>query len=415
MNWLSSSRFNDFLTSLTGPANHPKPIFAYGFRPFFWLVPWGLTLNAFLWVAFWIGWWPVSFPSSPLNWHIYELLFGITSGMMAAFIMTAVPEFFDGTPPVNGRTLFGLVALWLAGRLAFWGMDVIGVYGVAIIHLAFLPYVLWLVGKPILTDPLKRQWGLALAYGLIIVCQALFFAAEAEWVPLSSFAVLQASIGAFMILVLVAVRRIATQSINEWFAQEHIDERFLARPPAYNLAIFSLSVATLTELLFPGNSAQAWLNLAVMAALFNTLNDFFRTDTFILKFPTVWPIMILLTLFGAGYGLMGWDALQENVQISAHFRHFLTMGALGLAYFIVLMVVSHIHTGRPLTRLGWLKMGVVLITAATLIRGLLIPAFPEMQNGLYVLAGLLWTGAFIGYWWRYHTWLTQPRADGLPG
>ncbi len=125
--------------------------------------------------------------------------------------------------------------------------------------------------------------------------------------------------------------------------------------------------------------------------------------------------MTLLTLFGAGYGLMGWDALQENVQMSAHFRHFLTMGALGLAYFIVLMVVSHIHTGRPLTRLGWLKVGVGLITAATLIRGLVIPAFPEMQNGLYVLAGLLWTGAFIGYWWRYHTWLTHPRADGLPG
>ncbi len=174
---------------------------------------------------------------------------------------------------MNGRTLFGLVALWLAGRLAFWGIDVIGVYGVAIIHLAFLPSVLWLVGNRF-HRPLKRQWGLALAYGLIVFCQALFFAAEAEWVPLSSFAVLQASVGAFMILVLVAVRRIATQSINEWFQQEHIDDRFMARPPAYNLAIFSLSVATLTELLFPGNSAQAWLNLAVMAALFNTLNDF---------------------------------------------------------------------------------------------------------------------------------------------
>jgi uncharacterized protein involved in response to NO len=55
MNWLSASRFNDLLTSLTGPANHPKAVFAYGFRPFFWLIPWVLTVNVFLWVAFWTG------------------------------------------------------------------------------------------------------------------------------------------------------------------------------------------------------------------------------------------------------------------------------------------------------------------------------------------------------------------------
>ncbi len=99
MNWLSSSRFNDLLTSLTGPTNHPKAVFAYGFRPFFWLIPWVLTVNVFLWVAFWTGWWPVSFPSSPLNWHIYELLFGITSGMMAAFIMTLYRSFSKARPP----------------------------------------------------------------------------------------------------------------------------------------------------------------------------------------------------------------------------------------------------------------------------------------------------------------------------
>ncbi|MGC9385942.1 MAG: NnrS family protein [Hydrogenovibrio sp.] len=68
-----------------------------------------------------------------------------------------------------------------------------------------------------------------------------------------------------------------------------------------------------------------------------------------------------------------------------------------------------------MAQLGWFKLGVVMIVTATVIRGLLIPALPDWHSEFYLLAGGLWTAAFIGYWWRYHPWLTQPRADGLPG
>ena len=93
------------------------PILHYGFRPFFFLAALyaGLAIPAWLWIYFSGQDLPGPFPS--LSWHAHEMLFGFLGAVLAGFILTAIPN-WTGRLPLSGWPLAGLVALWLAGRLA---------------------------------------------------------------------------------------------------------------------------------------------------------------------------------------------------------------------------------------------------------------------------------------------------------
>lgn len=390
-------------------------VLTYGFRPFFLLAPAYLVLSIVLWSAYWTGLLPLSLFDNPLQWHLYEMLFGVTSAMMIGFILTAVPELYEGEPPVVGKTLLGLVLLWLLGRISFWLMDWLGEWWVALTNIPLLLWVVVLVAKPILADPLRRQLSLAILFVAISGIQIWFFAAMLEWVDTEPMSILKASIGAFMILVLLAARRVNTEAINRWLDQHDVDATYLARPPRYNLAIFSVLVFTLVEFFYPQNSALSWLALAAMAAVLNTLNDFFLDEDPIFIRPFIWPLFMLLVMMATGYGMMGWDYLQDDVYQLNSFRHILTMGALGMAYYMVLVIVSHLHSGRTFIDSRWVGFGAFLLIAGSLLRGLGPLLWPDYYSLVIGLSAMLWVLPFIGFLTIYGKWLLKPRADGLPG
>ncbi len=391
------------------------PVFlSYGFRPFFILLPIYMVLSIVLWALFWHGSISLPFIRDPLSWHIYEMIFGIGIAGIIGFILTAVPELYDGITPVTGRTLLGLVSLWVLGRISFWMMDVVGVYLVMLIHLPLLLWVILLVIKPIFLDPLRRNISLAFNFLVILLIQAWFFAAVAGWVAQDAFSILKVALGAFMVLTLLALRRVSTESINEWLQDSEIDDTFIARPPAYNIAIFSVSLYTAVEFFFPGNSILGWLGLAAAAAILNTLNDYFLDEVNILLRSYILPLILTLIMMAAGYGFMGFDYLFDGLYGINHFRHFLTTGAFGLIFFMVMVIVATIHTGRQLRTNRWVDIGVALIVIATLLR-VLIPFFPEYTRSLYLASALVWALPFIIYLIQFYPWLSQPRADGLPG
>lgn len=390
-------------------------LLSYGFRPFFLLAPAYLVLSILLWSGFWTGLIPLSFLNNPLQWHLYEMLFGVTSAMMIGFILTAVPELYEGEAPIVGNPLLGLVSLWLLGRVSFWFIDWLGIYWVALTNIPLLVWVVILVAKPILKDPLHRQLSLAVLFLAINAIQIWFFAAKLDWVASDPMAILKASVGAFMILVLLAARRINTEAINRWLDQHHIDAVYLARPPRYNMAIFTVLTFTIVEYFFPNNSTLSWLAFAAMAAILNTLNDFFLEEDPVFIRPFIWPLFMLLVMMAAGYGLIGWDYLQSEIYALNHFRHFLTMGALGMAYFMVLVIVSHLHTGRHFIPNRWIGFGAFFILLGAILRGSGHLFWPEHQTALIGLSALLWTLPFVGFLVFYGQWLRRPRVDGLPG
>jgi uncharacterized protein involved in response to NO len=94
----------------SGPA-----LFSMGFRPFFLFAALWAAFAVPIWVAAFAGWLPAE--HFDRNWHAHEMLFGYLSGVIAGFLLTAVPN-WTGRLPVAGAPLAGLVLLWCAGRVA---------------------------------------------------------------------------------------------------------------------------------------------------------------------------------------------------------------------------------------------------------------------------------------------------------
>ncbi len=154
--------------------------------------------------------------------------------------------------------------------------------------------------------------------------------------------------------------------------------------------------------------------MAAAAAILNTLNDFFIDEATIVFKSYILPLFLILVLMALGYGLMGFDYLNDGLYGINHFRHFLTTGVFGLSFFMVMVIVGTIHTGRMLSTNRWIDFSVVLIILATLLRGL-IPFAVEYTHWLYLSSSILWAIPFIIYLILFYPMLSQPRVDGLPG
>jgi len=67
--------------------------------------------------------------------------------------------------------------------------------------------------------------------------------------------ILKVALGAIVVLILLAMRRVNMEAINELMEDKEIDDIYIARPPVTNLAVFAVIIFTVVELLYPNNSA----------------------------------------------------------------------------------------------------------------------------------------------------------------
>ena len=399
-------------------AYYPKgeiPIYlAYGFRPILLILAPYIIVSIILWSLSFSGFINLSFIKNPLNWHMYEMIFGIGFAGIIAFFLTGVPEMFPGSIPIVGKKLFYIVILWVLGRVSFWFMDFIGVFLVAILNISLTIWIISLIAKPVFADANKRHISLGFTLITILIIQIMFFLSVKNIITISSYAILILSIGAFIVLILLALRRINMEAINELLEQENIDETFYSRPPRYNLAIFCVILYTAIEFLFPNNSVLAYLALACMASILGILNDFILKDNNILFKPFIIYLISILIMTSIGYGFLGFDYLNEDINALNHFRHFLTTGTYGLVFYIVMIIISTIHTGRKIFTNIWLSIGVLSIILATFIRSF-ISFYEEYTIQAYIISSILWAIPFIIYMKIFIPFLLNPRADGIKG
>lgn len=396
---------------------YPKgdiPIYlAYGFRPIFLLLAPYIVISIILWAFTFSG--IINLPiKNLLNWHMYEMIFGVGIAGVIAFFLTGVPEMFVGTIPIVGRKLFFIVALWLICRISFWFIDFFGVYFVGFLNISLTIWIITLVIKPIFQDKNKRHISLAFALFAILFIQILFFLSVADIWEIDSYSILLLSLGFFIVLMLLALRRITMESINELFEAQNIDDTFYAKAPRYNLAIFCVITYTIVEFFFSNNSILAYLALACFASILNILNDFILKDNNILFKPFVIYLMSIFIITALGYLFLAYDYLNDEIYGINHFRHFLTTGTFGLVFYIVMMIISTIHTGRKIFTNIWLNLGVILIIIATFIRSL-IPFYEEYLIEAYILSSVIWAFAFVIYMKIFFPFLLSKRADGIEG
>lgn len=396
------------------PKGEFPPLLAYGFRPMFLLLAPYIVISILLWSLSFGSIISLSFMNDPLTWHMYEMIYGIGSAGIIAFYLTGAPELFPGTVPIVGRQLGFIIALWAIGRISFWFIDFFGVYFVALTNIPLIIWITLLVVKPVVLDPLKRHISLAYMLVILLSIQVWFFLSAASLIQTSTMEILKVALGAFTVLELVALRRVNMEAINELLEDENIDETFYSRSPRYNLTIFCVSLYTAVEFLYPTNAILGWIGFACAASILSILSDFILKDHNILLKPFVMYMMSILVLMSLGYGFMGYDYLNDSIYALNHYRHFLTTGVFGLVFFMVMVIVSTVHTGRHIFTNYLTSIGVILIILATIIR-VFIPYYEEYTMQAYIISSILWAIPFIIYMKIFFPFLLKPRADGIPG
>jgi uncharacterized protein involved in response to NO len=157
-------------------ANIPTYL-AYGFRPVFLLLVPYMIINMILWGLAYSGIINIPFMNDTLTWHIYEMLFGILTAGIMAFMTTGLPELFPGMIPFVGKRLYNIMALWVFGRISFWTIDITGVYLTAFLNLAMLGWIIWFAKDTVL-DKLQRHASLGYALVAIFIVEIWFFASQ---------------------------------------------------------------------------------------------------------------------------------------------------------------------------------------------------------------------------------------------
>lgn len=122
----------------------------------------------------------------------------------------------------------------------------------------------------------------------------------------------------------------------------------------------------------------------------------------------------IVVLMVMGYGFLGYDYINDEIYALNHFRHFLTTGVYGLVFYLVMVIISTIHTGRHLFTNFYTTLGVILIITATLIR-VFIPYYEEFTIQAYIVSSILWAIPFLIYMKIFFPFLLNKRADGIPG
>ncbi len=389
------------------------PYLAYGFRPVFLLLAPYMLVSMLLWGLLWSGTITIPFMNDMLTWHIYEMLFGILTGGILAFLTTGLPELFPGMVPFVGRRLKYIIYLWIAGRVSFWFIDVTGVYVAAFLNLSMLVWILWFA-KLVVLDKLQRHASIGYAIVVILGLETWFFASEAGLATTSGLEILKLSLGAIVILVLLALRRVNMEAVNELMEDKGIDDVYVSRPPKTNMAIFAVALFSVVEFFYPQNSALGWISLAAGAAILGITAEYKLKDAFILNQPYVVYLALVYVLLALGYAFMGWALLAGKINDLSHFRHFITAGGLGLAYMMVMIIIGWIHTGRHLTSNWMIHSMVILLVVGTLLR--VSAAFFESHSMmLYALSSVVWAIPFALYIKQFSHFLMKPRADGIKG
>ena len=389
------------------------PYLAYGFRPLFLVLAPYMLINMLLWGLIWGGFLNLPFLGDTLTWHIYEMLFGLVTAGILAFLATGLPELFPGLVPLVGKKLKYMVILWLLGRVSFWTIDITGVYLTAFLNLAMLAWVIWF-GKDAVLDKLQRHASIGYAALSLFIIEVWFFASQLGFATTSSMDILKIALGGVVVLVLLALRRVNMEAINEVLEDKGIDDVFISRPPKTNLAIFAVILFTIVEFLYPQNSALAWIGFACGAAIIGITSEYKLQDKFILNQPYVIYLASIYALLSIGYALMAWDLLNPDINGINHFRHFITSGGIGLSYLSVMLIITWAHTGRHITANIYTHIMVFFIILATFMRGL-IPFFEEYTSELYLFSSIIWSIPFAIYLQQYYKFLLNPRADGIKG
>ncbi|HEY0942078.1 MAG TPA: NnrS family protein [Steroidobacter sp.] len=393
-------------------ASRPRrfALFAYGFRPFFFLA----GLYALLAVPVWLfvytqGLAPL--PGLPAHlWHGHEMVFGFIGAAIAGFLLTAVPS-WTRLRGFGGFPLVLLVSLWLAGRFAMATAAILPLWFTAVLELAFLPAVCALLAPPLLRSRNRNTPLLAVIVVLWLADVAFVMAVRSGDVLIAQRA-LRFAIDFVLVLVTVIGGRIIPSFTLSALRRRGETVQLITRPWLDRLVIMTMVAIALTGIAWPDSTLSG--ALAAIAAVTHSLRLSAWRGRHTWREPILWILHIGYAWLPIGFCLKAlW--LLAGITWSAHWLHALTLGACGTMILAVMTRVPLGHTGRPQVVSRTTTFSYLILTAAVVAR-VFAPVWSHVDyRGSVLAAGLLSSAAFALYLAAYSPILLRPRVDGKPG
>lgn len=367
--------------SYGGPA-----LFSMGFRPFFLFAALWAAFAAPIWVAAFAGWLPAT--HFDRHWHAHEMLFGYLSGVIAGFLLTAVPN-WTGRLPVAGAPLAGLVLLWCAGRVA---MLIPGFVAAPFIDAAFLFVFAAVIGREIIAGRNVRNLKVLVLISILGIANVLSHAPGGD----ASLGLLGERIGVGVVTMLVALigGRIVPSFTRNWMAKRRLTPE-PAPQSRFDMVTLGSTAVALALWVGAPNAFATGLMLTLAGAL-NVVRLLRWRGWRTFAEPLVLVLHAGYFWLATGLTLIGLAILSNGVVPASSGLHALTAGGFGVMTLAVMTRASLGHTGQPLTADARISAIYVLVNVGALLR-VLAPLFPDFYVHILACAALIWSSAFVWF------------------
>jgi uncharacterized protein involved in response to NO len=380
-------------------------LFSLGLRPFF--------LLAGAWAAFAVPIWAAAllFGDGTIAgvdgrmWHIHEMLFGFLPGVMAGFLLTAVPN-WTGRLPVSGAWLRALALLWLAGRAASFASGPLAGAG-AVVDSLFLVVLAGAICREVLAGKNLRNLPVAGLVGVFAAANICFHLRAVH--PAIGDAPQRVALSVGVMLIALIGGRIVPSFTRNWLAAH----RRPVEPAPF--AMFDRVALALT-----GIALAAWIaaphqlvtGLALAAAGVVTLVRLWRWRGWTTAAEAlVWILHAGYAALGLGLVLLGASIVWPATVPWTAGVHALTAGAVGIMTLAVMTRASLGHTGRDRVA-GPATLAIYLLVIAAALTRVAAPFAGIGQALLLLTAAVLWCGAFAAFTAVYGPILVSPRFRG---
>ncbi len=372
------------LRNYRGPA-----LFSYGFRPFFLFAAIYAGAVIPLWLAVFSGDARIPTAFAARDWHVHEMLFGYVSGVIAGFLLTAVPN-WTGRLPIQGAPLVILFSTWVAGRLATTFSALLGWQIALAVDAAFLLLLAAAAAREIVAG---RKWNNLKVVGIVslLAITNVAFHLEAHLYGIAEYSS-RAGIALVVTLVCVIGGRIVPSFTRNWLARR--DPGRLPVPFGRFDAITMLigAGAMVAWVVVPsGRSVAAALGIAGLFHLVRLVRwAGYRTfsDRLVLILHVAYAFV------PAGFFLSALSCLELVVPSAG--IHAWTGGAVGSMTIAVMTRASLGHTGQALSASVSTQAVYAAIVVAALAR-ICAALDPVYSVSLLMIAGVAWAGAFLGF------------------
>ena len=386
------------------------PLFAYGFRPFFFFC----GLYALLVVPAWLlirasDMLPLD-GLPPQLWHAHEMLFGFTAAAITGFLLSGVPS-WTRNRGFGGLPVFSLSLVWLAGRAAFALAPFCSLPVLAAMELAFLPALIALIAPPIIRERNRNIAMLAVLAALWIADAAFLFAIARIDAELASRALLTAMNIILLLLTIVGGRILPAFTSN---ALRRANASFSLHRYAWLETLLPIAmIAVIIADIWPPVPGLHG-GLAILVAILHGLRLSGWRSLRTRGDPMLWVLHLAYAWLPIGFALKGL-VLLDNAAWAQHWQHAFGIGAIATMILAVSTRTALGHTGRPLRVGRPIVVAYLLLALAGALRVAGPVFWPDSYSGVLLATGISWVSAFLIFIAVYGPILGRPRVDGKPG